>query len=238
MEAVRNGCAELSGDGAEHLRRVLRAERGQRFELSDNGHVYLAEIDDFGKGKVRFRVIEEIAAAPPTVGLVLLASLVKFDRFEWMIEKATELSVETIIPVMAGRSDKGLDAAAHKRVDRWRKIAIESSQQSRRTRLPEISDVVSFAKALTAAGGCRFFLEEESGADPILSAIPDRRAAADRVALLVGPEGGWTDEERGEASKAGWRAVSLGPQILRAETAAVAALAVISAAWSARGGER
>jgi len=238
VEAVRNGCAELSGDGAEHLRRVLRAEPGQRFELSDNNRVYLAEIDDFGKGKVRFRVIEEIAAAPPTVGLVLFASLVKFDRFEWMIEKATELSVEKIVPVMAGRSDKGLDTAAHKRVDRWRKIAIESSQQSRRTRLPEISDVVSFAKALTVAGDCRFFLEEESGADPILSAIPGRRAAADRVALLVGPEGGWTDEERGEASKAGWRAVSLGPQILRAETAAVAALAVISAAWSARSGER
>ena len=235
VEAVGDGRATLEGEAAMHLRKVLRAEPGQRFELSDNRSVYLAEIEGFRKGAVSFRVLERIESEEPPVRLTLLASLVKFDRFEWMVEKATELGVETIIPVMAERSEKGLDRAAAKRLDRWRRIAVESSQQARRARLPEIGPCVAFLEALTVEGRRRYLLDEEPGAPPLMSALQDgdRKSPSDVVCLLAGPEGGWTGEERQAALAAQWAQVSLGPLILRAETAAVAALAVVNGVWLA-----
>jgi len=151
------------------------------------------------------------------------------------VEKATELGVEAIVPVEAERSEKGLDRAAAKRLERWRRIALESSQQSRRARLPEITASTAFAQALETPAAGHYFLEEECGAPPLLTVLPEavERSPSDTICLLVGPEGGWTGEERRAASARGWQAVSLGPQILRAETAAIAALAVLSNAWSA-----
>ncbi len=239
VPAVRAGRAELEGEAAEHLHRVLRAERGQQFEISDNESVYLAEIDGLGKGKVTFHVLEPIAAEFPPVRVTLLAAIFKFDRFEWTVEKATELGVETIVPVEAERSEKSLGRAAVKRVDRWRRIAVESSQQARRARLPEVAEPVAFQTALGTGGDYRYFLDEKRGAAPILSGLPEsaRRRPSDSVCLLVGPEGGWTESERREALDAGWQPVSLGPQVLRAETAAVAALAVLANAWYAGAGD-
>ena len=233
MESVRAGRAELSGEAAQHLRRVLRAEPGQRFEISDNHSVYLAEIEGFQRELVLFRLLERIETEPPPVRLILLAALIKFDRFEWLVEKATELGVETIVPVEAERSEKGLDRAAAKRLERWRRIALESSQQARRAHLPEIAASTPFARALETPAAVHYFLEEECGAPPLLSVVPVERSPADTVCLLVGPEGGWTGEERRAASARGWLAVSLGPQILRAETAAIAALAIVTGAWCA-----
>ncbi|HSW50889.1 MAG TPA: RsmE family RNA methyltransferase, partial [Bryobacteraceae bacterium] len=125
VDRVRDGRAEVEGETAEHLRKVLRAEPGQKLEISDNHCVYLAEIEGFQKGLVRLRLLEQIPAEEPAARVTLLAALVKFDRFEWIVEKATELGVETIIPVAAARSEKGLELAAAKRLDRWRRIAVE-----------------------------------------------------------------------------------------------------------------
>jgi 16S rRNA (uracil1498-N3)-methyltransferase len=235
VQSAGGGRAELSGKAAGHLRRVLRAEPGQRFEVSDNRSVYLAEIEGFKRDLVLFRLLERIETEPPPVRLTLLASLIKFDRFEWLVEKATELGVETIVPVEAERSEKGLDRAAAKRLERWRRIALESSQQARRVSLPDITAPTPFEHTLETQAACRYFLEEERGAPPVLSVLPEaaQRSPADKVCLLVGPEGGWTDEERRAAAARGWLAVSLGPQILRAETAAISALAIITGAWSA-----
>lgn len=235
MEPVHAGRAELSGEAAQHLRRVLRAEPGQRFEISDNHSVYLAEIEGFQRDLVLFRLLERIETEPPPVRLILLAALIKFDRFEWLVEKATELGVEAIVPVEAERSERGLDKAAAKRLERWRRIALESSQQARRARLPEITESTPFARALETPAARHYFLEEECGAPPLLSVLPEaaERSPADTVCLLAGPEGGWTGEERCAASARGWQAVSLGPQILRAETAALAALAIVAGAWHA-----
>ena len=235
MEAVSDGRAALEGEAAEHLRKVLRGELGQKFEISDNRSLYLAEIEAFRKGAVWFRVLEAIPAEEPAVRLTLLAALIKFDRFEWMVEKATELGVETIIPVMAGRSEKGLERAAAKRADRWRRIAVESSQQARRARLPEIRPCVAFHEALGSEGRLRFLLDEERGAPPLMSALGggEPRSPSDLVCLLAGPEGGWTGEERETAMAVGWAPVSLGPLVLRAETAAAAALAVVQSVWLA-----
>jgi len=226
----RAGLAELHGDEARHLTRVLRAEAGQKFEISDNRSVYLAEVAEARGDRVAFRILEAIAFPPPPVRLTLCAALVKFDRFEWIVEKATELGVERLLPVEAARTEKGLLEASRKRAERWRRIARESSQQSRRARLPEILPAVRFEAALSAEAACRYFLDE-AAAPPLLSLFPAVRTPQDAVALLLGPEGGWTDLERAQAGAAGWQPASLGPLILRAETAAIAALSVTVSTW-------
>jgi 16S rRNA (uracil1498-N3)-methyltransferase len=229
VDSIRDSAAWLAGEDALHLARVLRAEPGQRYEISDNIGVYLAEIESVSKVRVVFRVLEPIATTDPSVEVTLLAALFKFDRFEWMIEKATELGVARIVPVVAERSERGLDKAAVKRAGRWRRIAIEASQQSRRARLPEILDAEPFERTVARPAAARFFLDEAPGGAPLAAVAP-----AGEVALLAGPEGGWTDAERRGARDAGWQAVTLGPTILRAETAATAAVAVVMNAALAR----
>jgi 16S rRNA (uracil1498-N3)-methyltransferase len=232
VDSIRHGAAELRGDDARHLTRVLRVEPGQRFEISDNGSVFLAEIVEARGDRVVFQTIEPIDAPPPPVRITLAAALIKFDRFEWIVEKATELGVEAILPVEAERTEKGLFEAARKRRERWERIARESSQQSRRARLPRISAAVRFGDALATEAARRYFLDEGE-APPFGRVLPERREPGETVALLLGPEGGWTGSERESAAGAGWQAASLGPQVLRAETAAVAALGVLMNAWLA-----
>jgi len=229
---IRRGSAELTGPDAEHLVRVLRVEPGQVFEISDNQRLYLATVGIARKSLVTFRITEELPAPATVVHTTLIAALIKFDRFEWLVEKATELGVDVIQPFEAVRTEHGLAQAATKRSKRWEKIALEASQQSRRAHLPQIEPWVRFAQALQTEATIRLLLDEESSAPPLLSQLPHTRTPADRVALLLGPEGGWTPEEREAAATSGWLPCSLGPTILRAETAALAALAVIQAAWA------
>jgi 16S rRNA (uracil1498-N3)-methyltransferase len=230
VDSIRDGFAELRGDEARHLTRALRAEPGQRFEISDNSAAYLAEIAEARGERVVFRIIEPVVPVESPLRITLLASLFKFDRFEWMVEKATELGVERIVPVDATRTEKGLFEASHKRSERWRRIVREASQQSRRTRMPEVALGVRFDRAVAEPAEHRFLLEEIE-AKPLLRALPPTRIAGASAALLLGPEGGWTDAEREVARNAGWVPASLGSQILRAETAAAAALAIIMNAW-------
>jgi len=231
VQEVRSGRAEISGDDARHLTRVLRVEVGQKYEISDNRNVYLAEIETARKEQVTFRTIEKLETPQPSLRLVLCAALIKFDRFEWMIEKATELGVSEMVPVEAIRSERGLERAARKRMERWRRIALEASQQARRARLPEIAEPEPLRSALSREATCRFALDENPKAWPLASVLPKSRDAQDTVAMLVGPEGGWTDDERAQFTSAAWMPVSLGPLILRAETAALAALAIVNSAW-------
>jgi 16S rRNA (uracil1498-N3)-methyltransferase len=231
VDEVRSGRAEISGDDARHLTRVLRVEAGQRYEISDNRNVYLAEIDTARKEHVTFRTLEKLAAPAPTVRLVLCAALIKFDHFEWMIEKATELGVAEIVPVETIRSERGLERAAHKRVERWRRIALEASQQSRRAFLPDVSEPEPLVDVLNREANYKFALDESPAARPLNATLPAARDPQDTVSILIGPEGGWTDDERVQFVAAGWSPVSLGPLILRAETAALAALAIVNSAW-------
>lgn len=230
VDELRQGRASLTGDDARHLRQVLRAEPGQQYEICDNSSVWLAEVEALRKDEVVFRALEEVPASLPPVHLTVLAALTKFDRFEWALEKATELGVEVFIPVETVRSEAGLAQAAVKRMDRWRKIARQSSQQARRSRIPEIAAPMRFECALAMAASFRYLLDEAGGV-PLLSALPDERRPEDQVLLLAGPEGGWTGGERQAACESGWTAVSLGPLILRAETAVLASAAVVVSAW-------
>lgn len=222
----------MAGDEVKHLRQVLRAEVGQKYELSDGQRVYLAEIVTFRKSEVTFQVLDEIPQPPLLLDVTLCAALIKFDRFELMVEKATELGVSRIIPTVAERSDFGLDRAVPKRLERWNRIALESAKQSHRVGPPEITGAVSFAAAVKEAKGLRIFLDENE-TKPLLGVLPPQteRNQGDRLTLLVGPEGGWTDSERQLALDAGFVAVSLGRLPLRAETAAIAALSVLQGAW-------
>jgi 16S rRNA (uracil1498-N3)-methyltransferase len=231
VDEVRNGKAQIEGEEARHLSRVLRVEAGQRFEVSDNRNVYLAEIESARKESVIFRTLAKLPPAVPAARFELYASLIKFDRFEWIVEKATELGVTEIVPIEATRTERGLEKAAAKRLERWRRIALEASQQSRRAHLPEIAEPIPLTDAMTRSATYRYVLDENQGAAPLFQALPAVRSSQDTVAILTGPEGGWTDEEHGCFGAAGWTPVSMGPLILRAETAVVAALAVISQAW-------
>ncbi|MGC8761761.1 MAG: RsmE family RNA methyltransferase [Bryobacteraceae bacterium] len=227
VDEIRAGRAWVRGETAEHLRRVLRAEPGQEYELSDGEAVWLGRIGRCRRDEVEFELLSPARQVRAPADVHLLAALVKFDRFEWMLEKATELGVARITPVASLRSEKGLEAAARKRRERWLKIVREAGQQSRRLRPPVLEEVLELKAALQSEADLRLWLEEEPGARPILNVLT---TAPGRVAVLCGPEGGWEERERSAAAAAGWAAVSLGPMILRAETAALAAVAVVMAA--------
>ncbi len=217
--------AELTGDDAEHLVRVLRAEVDQIYEISDNEDLYLARITVARKSVVSFEVMETLSVPAVTGRITLLPALFKFDRFEWLVEKATELGVDEICPLEAVRTERGLRQASIKRRVRWERIALEASQQARRVRLPVVAETTGFEKALQMPIPGRLFLDEDPSAPPILQQSLEQ----DHVGLLLGPEGGWTDEERSQALASGWHPCSLGPTILRAETAGIAALAILNA---------
>jgi len=225
VDEVRNGQAEIEGDDAHHLTRVLRVEAGQMFEITDNSRVWLAEVDVARKNLVRFAVVHEIDRGPELPDTVLYMALIKFERFEWAVEKATELGVTRIVPVEASRSERGLEGGAKKRVERWRKLAREASEQSRRLRAPDVSDAIRFRDLVSVGSGVRVWLDEQAGAPPLADVLS--AAGKEEIGLAIGPEGGWADPEREQFAAAGWKGSSLGPLVLRAETAACAALAVV-----------
>jgi len=222
----------VRGETAEHLGRVLRAERGQLYELSDGASVWLACIESValsrrGESQIEFMLLEPIAAREPHIALQLFISIVKFERFEWCLEKATELGANEIVPLAAARSDKPLVDAANKRLARWKKVLVESAQQARRLRAPKLSRVASPEDAFPAAvADCKILLSERADAPPLREiARPgiDLRSAA----LAIGPEGGWNDKEIEASFAAGFQEASLGESILRTETAVIAATSIM-----------
>lgn len=235
-DEVDGSAASLTGQNAAHLVRVLRARIGQEYEIAANGNVRIGKITSVTHDRVEFELGEEIEAGT-TTSITLLAAIFKFDRFEWAIEKATELGVTRIVPVIARRTDAHLAQAAAKRVERWRRITHEASQQSRRIQPPDIADPIKL-KAAIATEPCSAdapvrdsqlkILLSESEEDRSLRSILET-ARAESISLSVGPEGGWTDDELQLFAVSGWTSASLGPTILRAETAVVAALAITAA---------
>ncbi|MBI4461713.1 MAG: 16S rRNA (uracil(1498)-N(3))-methyltransferase [Acidobacteria bacterium] len=222
------GRALLLGETAHHVAHVLRARPGQLYELSDQKSVWIGRVISVSPKKVEFELVEPVGAAAEGARLVLLVAVIKFARFEWLLEKATELGVSEIVPVAAARSDRHLVRAANARAPRWEKVLQAAAEQSRRTFLPQLRPLAEFSVGLAAAEGCdaRILLSESSDAPPLrrwLRAEPQPH----KVALAVGPEGGWTAEELAAAHEAGFVEVSLGRQILRTETAVLSALAIV-----------
>jgi 16S rRNA (uracil1498-N3)-methyltransferase len=214
--------AFLTGDHARHLAQVLRAKVGQEFEIATGGEIRRGKVVGVDPDRVEFE-LEEVVAEESSGVIIVAMSIFKFDRMEWAIEKCTELGVAQIVPVIAARTEKRLADASSKRVERWRRIATQAAEQSRRVTVPEVADPAKLNEALTLGVGARIVLSEAEKDLDLRNAVPE---GADSVALAFGPEGGWKEDELAAFGKAGWASASLGPTILRAETAAIAAVAV------------
>ncbi len=258
--------AALTGAHAAHLARTLRARVGQEFEVACGDLVRRGAVTSVSDDRVEFSLGAEVSATG-VVPITLLLAVFKFDRMEWAIEKCTELNVTTIIPVIARRTEKHLAQAADKRVERWRRIAREASEQSRRATPPEITTPMKLTDALanfrsdemrdtraelggrpvpvhgvipseeftpsrgtccSPPGGLHVVLAEtERGV--MLSDVLRAQSGLHSLTLAVGPEGGWTPQELETFATAKFISASLGETILRAETAAIAALAIARA---------
>lgn len=230
-DEVSGDRAALIGEHAEHLSRVLRAQVGQEFDIVAEGVVRRGRIAAVAAHRIEFALGEAVPVRPaPQIELLL--AIFKFDRFEWVLEKAAELGVARITPLIARRSDAHLVAAAAKRVERWRRIAREAAEQSRRTSPPEIAAPARLAGVLAEASGTRIVLAESEQGTTLKQALA---SAAEPVRLAVGPEGGWTGEEMERFTTSGWVSASLGATILRTETAAISALAIAISEFSQGG---
>jgi 16S rRNA (uracil1498-N3)-methyltransferase len=219
--------AALTGEQALHLARVLRAEPGQIFDVVAAGFLHRAEIVSVAPDRVEFVLHEELES-DSALPLHLYLAVFKFDHLEWAIEKATELGVARITPVLARRTEKHLAQASQKRVERWRRIAHEASQQSRRTSVPGIADPTPLKLALAQEKApTRILLSETEQTLTLPAAFASRMGRQEGdTALAIGPEGGWAADEMALFTQHAWTHVTLGPRILRAETAAIAAIAI------------
>jgi 16S rRNA (uracil1498-N3)-methyltransferase len=225
-DQVSGNRAALTGAHADHLVRVLRARVGQEFDIVANGVVRRGVVVALADSLVDFELGAEIPAEPAAIRLVLLLAIFKFDRMEWAIEKCTELGVTRIVPVIARRTDSHLVEASAKRAERWRRIALQASEQSRRAFPPEIADPIKLREAMTLPADLRILLSEAEEQFQ----LRDIALSTGEVLLAIGPEGGWTEDEMELLQKNGWLSASLGPTILRAETAAIAATAITMSA--------
>jgi 16S rRNA (uracil1498-N3)-methyltransferase len=236
VEEFSGDVAWLRGEAAEHLGRVLRAKEGQLYELSDGQKVWLARVEKVRNGsrsgsEVSFSLVEPIEARIPPLRIELLLSVVKFDRFEWCLEKATELGVAEIVPLAASRSEKRLLGAVEKRSARWEKLLLESAQQSRQLKPPALYPAMRPEQAFAnTRAGCQFILSERLDARPLRSV--QMGCLSKYISVAIGPEGGWSDAEITQARAAGYYETSLGEGILRTETAVIAALAILRYALS------
>jgi 16S rRNA (uracil1498-N3)-methyltransferase len=241
-------CAALTGAHAAHLSRTLRARVGEEFEVSCGDRVRRATVTRVNNDRVEFTLGEDVTASA-AVPITLLLAVFKFDRMEWAIEKCTELNVTVIVPVVARRTEKHPALAAAKRAERWRRVAREAAEQSRRISPPEICDAMKLKDALKqfhrsviptedfgpSEGSCDTSGRElrlvlaETEREATLTDILREQNDLTSLAIAVGPEGGWTSDELQLFEQSQWTAASMGNTILRAETAAIAALAIARA---------
>jgi 16S rRNA (uracil1498-N3)-methyltransferase len=224
-DRVEGDRAWLLGPNANHLFRVLRVKVGQEFDVAADGVLRFAKVVFASHDQVEFALGAEVeSAALPQITIYL--SIFKFDRLEWALEKLTELGVSCIVPMIAQRTEEHLAKAAARRVERWRKIALEASQQARRVAPPEIPEPVALKKAIAEERASRIVLSEAEHRVSLKRALADGTLP---LAMAFGPEGGWVDAELELFRASEWKAASLGHTILRAETACIAALAVAMA---------
>jgi len=227
-DEIHGSVAALTGEHALHLSRVLRARVGQEFDIAAGDLVRLGKIVSVSDERVEFALGDEVALRA-SADLTLLLAIFKFDRMEWAIEKCTEIGVARIVPVIARRTDAHLAVAAVKRHERWARIALQAAEQSRRAAPPEILVPLKLKELGGAVGAaadsslCRIALAESEMNVSLRDVLP---ASANAAALAVGPEGGWADDELAWFRDAGWTLASLGPTILRAETAAIVGAAL------------
>ena len=213
----------LTADEARHLREVLRLKPGAEVSVFDGqGREFRAMVAQARRDTAELELKDEIAPARPEspLEITLAVALLKGEKFDLVVQKATELGVHKIVPLITRHADIKLrDAAdAEKRVARWQRIALEAAKQSGRAVVPAVSFPQQFTSVLRLSHPCFLFSEKEGHG---LTQVTDQ------VAAIIGSEGGWSDEELEEARAAGVQIVTLGGRILRAETAAITATALL-----------
>lgn len=225
-DAIRGGIAVLPPEQAHHLRDVLRLSSGDAVEIIDgSGAGYSGEIELRGTDVV-VGSLQPLPSERTSTRIVLAAALIKPARFEWILEKAAELGVSEIIPLITHFSEiKIPKERIETRLERWRRIIQESVKQCRRLDTPDLRvprDFSDFIQESAFASYLRIlFYEKAAGVWRAPDALPDR------VIICIGPEGGWESREVDQARAAGYEIAGLGPLTLRAETAAIAALSIV-----------
>ncbi|MDF2668514.1 MAG: hypothetical protein K0R67_820 [Paenibacillus sp.] len=229
--------AILTDDDAHHLQKVMRARIGDQIICSNGqGREALVKITDIQAGLVKAAIQEELPLlAEPGVQVWIAQSLPKGDKLETVIQKGTEIGAVRFIPFLSARTVVQYDERKEaKRVDRWRKIAKEAAEQAHRNRVPEVDSPVTWKQLLKLVGdaGSAYFCYEKENGQHLRTALrqtfPDQAAAGGTtVLLIIGPEGGFTEQELLEAEAAGCKAVGLGARILRTETAGMVALTCV-----------
>jgi 16S rRNA (uracil1498-N3)-methyltransferase len=229
---IRGDEVVLGGEQAHQIRNVLRIKPSERIIVLDNtGFEYEVIITDVGKEKTVGRIESRRAgAAEPQVRLILYQSLLARDKFELVLQKCTEVGVSQFVPVITQRSlVRDADAVTSKKLTRWRRIITEAAEQSHRSRIPDLSLPVQFEEALSqwnAFDRCLIASPQEQQMS-MQKALSGGKQNPQTIALLIGPEGGFAEQEVSLAVEAGAKPVSLGPRILRTETAAIVAAALI-----------
>lgn len=233
MDFPGGDTAVITGQDAVHIRRALRMREGENLTVCDGrGTDYFSEITGLDGDGVRLKVLYRTpTACEPTTAVTLYQGLPKSDKMEWIIQKAVELGVTAVVPVETARSVARIDRdkeKARKKAERWQKIADEAAGQSGRGILPEIEPPLTFRQALARLrdGGAPVVVFYEGGGAP-LSTLVGRDCR--RLAVVIGPEGGFERSEIDTLTAQGASPATLGPRILRCETAPLAALSVIMA---------
>jgi 16S rRNA (uracil1498-N3)-methyltransferase len=249
-DAREGGTVMLGGTQAHQINRVLRLKAGQRLVLLDgHGREFLVTLDEVRSSQVSGMVADVLSSRPePLLQVTLYQALVPRDRFETVLQKGTEVGITRFVPTWCERSIvPGGDAVDEKRLERWRRIVTEAAEQCERGTVPYVAAPLRFTEAVAQAAGAgpvlvaweredarsvraglqQTFAQSRSPHPPTPSAAREGRS----MSLFVGPEGGFTDQEIAAATDAGALTVSLGPRILRTETAGpvLAALALYEA---------
>lgn len=224
------GTFELSADDAHHVVVVLRHTVGDTLNVTDcTGATYECFITRMEGHSAYLTPARKLSDGPSANGKVILAAgLLKGDKFNWVVQKATELGVGRIVPVQMEHCVVKLDDKRRQaRLERWQRLALEAAKQCGRDDVPEVAPVMSFTELVDAYADTRFIIPYEQETAPLSEACHDVRTG-DAV-IAIGPEGGYAEKEIAYATQhlAWCRTVSLGPRILRAETASLAALSII-----------
>lgn len=219
--------ALLEGSAANHIARVLRLRNGDALTVFDgSGGEFGARIEEFRKEAVVVRVEEHRALEKESpLSLTLAQGISRGERMDWIIQKATELGVSRIVPVFTKRSVVRLDEKqAGRKLQHWRAVAVAACEQCGRNRVPKLAAPVDFFNVLEPdpSGSTRLLLSPTGDLR-----IDDLEGVGTGITVLIGPEGGLEDVEQEAALSAGFKAVRLGPRVLRTETAAIAALTII-----------
>jgi len=233
---IDGSTVKLSPDETHHLTRVLRLGFGEEvFAFDGRGREYRCSFAALEHGCARLEISEELLdEVEPAVHITLAQALAKGEKFDFIVQKATELGVSVVVPLATAHADVKLsDERSEKRLDRWRRISLEALKQCGRRRLVEIAPPVALKDFLESGAGASYsrfppvlLVFSERGGTSITEALA-RRVDNSAVVAMVGPEGGWSDEELTLLDGRGARAVTLGPRVLRAETAAVVAVTLI-----------